>query len=104
MLESLFNSEPGGYAHVINVRRIGFPVVHIESDFRSSLRYGDTFRCECSTERIGNKSITIRYEFSNEETSVATILQTVAVTDLKTMRAIPINDELRAFFERHRKG
>ena len=49
------------YADVLYKKKVTFPSVHIECDFRQKLRYGDKIDMEVSVIKIGNTSITWGY-------------------------------------------
>ncbi len=102
-MEALLGGLDGGYVRLINERRIGMPAVHVTCDFKSPLRFGDVARIETRAARIGNKSVTYRYDIFRKADAahVATIEHTCAVTDLDAMRAIPIPDDVRALLERN---
>ncbi len=100
-MESALGGLEGGYVRLVMERRIGMPAVHVECDFRAPLRFGDVARIATSATRIGNKSVTFRYEFTRAKdgVSVATIEHVCAVTNLDAMRAIPVPDDVRALLE-----
>jgi 4-hydroxybenzoyl-CoA thioesterase len=113
-MEVLFEGElEGGYVGLIRDRKIGFPAVHVECDFKHPLRYGDVARITTTVERIGTKSCTFRYRItraaddvdSRDDSSrlvdVASIKHVCAVSDLVTITAIPIPADIRAALERH---
>lgn len=102
-MEALFSGLIGGYAHLITDRKIGFPAVHVDADFKSPLRYGDTARISVDVTKIGNKSATLRFTFARADNGahVATISHTCAVSDLVELHAIPIPDDVRATLEKH---
>jgi acyl-CoA thioesterase FadM len=52
------------YPVMINERKIGFPVVHVETDFITPLRYGDTIDATLAIERIGTSSCTWKIFFT----------------------------------------
>jgi 4-hydroxybenzoyl-CoA thioesterase len=61
-LEEFFEAELGiDYPTILNRHRLGFPTVHLETDFRRSLRYGDRIDVEIRVLRIGRASITWGY-------------------------------------------
>lgn len=103
-MEALLGGLEGGYVRLVNVRRIGMPAVHVSCDFRSPLRFGDVARIETRATRIGNKSVTYRYDFSRKAdgVDVATVEHVCAVTDLDAMRAVAIPDDIRALLEKHK--
>jgi 4-hydroxybenzoyl-CoA thioesterase len=98
--EDFFNDNGHPYAEVLGARRIGFPTVHIETDYRAPLRYGDSLDVELTVTRVGNKSATFRYvgwrHRDGVEACVAEI--TVACIDLDRFEAQPFPDDLRALF------
>ncbi|NIM20439.1 MAG: acyl-CoA thioesterase, partial [Candidatus Latescibacteria bacterium] len=57
--EDFFREGLGRPFHeVIDQRKIGFPVVHAESDFMKVLKYGDRIRVEVYLVRAGRSSLT----------------------------------------------
>lgn len=65
-LEEFFEVELGiDYPTILNRHRLGFPTVHLETDFRKSLRYGDRIDVEIRVLRIGRTSITWGYKGYN---------------------------------------
>lgn len=103
-MEALLGGLDGGYVRLINERHIGMPAVHVSCDFRSPLRFGDVARIETRAARIGNKSVTYRYDFFRKADGahVATVEHVCAVTDLQAMKAIPIPDDVRALLEKNK--
>jgi 4-hydroxybenzoyl-CoA thioesterase len=62
-MEEFFSSELGiDYADVLHKRNVSLPTVHLESDFRQKLRYGDQINMEVRVARIGRSSITWGYK------------------------------------------
>lgn len=103
-MEALLGGLDGGYVRLVMERRIGMPAVSVTCDFRSPLRFGDVALVEVRVARIGNKSVTFRYDFIRKKDGVnaATVEHVCAVTDLDAMRAVPVPDDVRALLERHR--
>jgi 4-hydroxybenzoyl-CoA thioesterase len=103
-MEALLGGLEGGYVRLVNERRIGMPAVHVSCDFKSPLRFGDVARIETRAARIGNKSVTYRYDFfkKSDGVHVATVEHICAVTDLDAMRAIPIPDDVRELLEKNK--
>ncbi|MBI2565922.1 MAG: acyl-CoA thioesterase [Candidatus Schekmanbacteria bacterium] len=79
-------------------RGTGLPVVRVECDFASPARHGDVLRIDVFAERTGAKSITFRYELTNETEAraVGVVRITQVAVKMQEMRAIPIPDFLRA--------
>lgn len=99
-LEALFD---GAYADIVVNRRIGFPVVHVASDFHSPVRYGDTVRIETGVSKIGTTSVTFRHTFSNKKTGalVATVDHVAVTSRLDTLTKLPLPEDVRAILEKH---
>jgi 4-hydroxybenzoyl-CoA thioesterase len=69
-LEEFFSHELGiDYPTVVLQHRIGLPTVHLETDFRKPLRYGDVFEVEVRVLSIGETSIKFGYTayFENKD-------------------------------------
>lgn len=103
-MEHFFGALPGGYVDLVMRRRVGFPAVHAEADYESPLRYGDVARIETSIAKIGTTSATFRYVLGKGggRVHVATVSHVVVVTDMTTMKARAIPEDVRALFEAHR--
>jgi len=97
-LEALFEAFPGGYVSLVTKRRVGFPVVHLEADFRSAIRYGDVIRVAVDVLALGTRSVTFGFTITRVDGSpVASLKQVCATTDLTTLKAVPIPGDLREF-------
>jgi 4-hydroxybenzoyl-CoA thioesterase len=103
-MELFFAPIAGGYVDLITRRRVGFPAVHAEADWKSPLRYGDVTRIETSVAKIGTTSVTFRFVFTNDKSGahVATIDQVVTCVDLDTVKKLALPDDCRALLEAHR--
>ena len=61
-MEEFFKEELGiAYADVLNKKNLAFPTVHLESDFRRRMRYGDHIDMEVRIIKIGRTSINWGY-------------------------------------------
>jgi 4-hydroxybenzoyl-CoA thioesterase len=96
-VEFFFQGLEGGYAGLIQKRRIGLPIVHLEADFRAPLRYGDRLRIETRCEKVGTTSATMVHQIHNAETYglAATVRHVVVAVHLDTFRPCPIPDDVR---------
>ena len=105
-MERFFDGVPGGYVDLIMRRRVGFPAVHLEADWKAPLRYGDVARIETSIVKIGTTSATLRYVLTRTRDGVhaATIDHVTVSTDLDTMSKRPLPDDCRALLEQHLIG
>jgi 4-hydroxybenzoyl-CoA thioesterase len=96
-MESLFDALEGGYATLINDRHLGLPAVHVECDFRSPLRYGETARIDVSVEHIGTTSATLRYRIVRDSDGhpCATVRHVVVTSDLRSLTKVAIPADVR---------
>ncbi len=103
-LEDFFADEVRIPYHVlIDQRRVGFPIVHVESDFRHPLSHGDEIEVEVTAARIGRRSVTIRYRTyrPTRPDPAAVALITQVCIDMDSFRAIDVPAEIREAFARH---
>ena len=94
---------PFGYPQLIRDKRLGFPTVHIEADFKAPLAYGDIAVVTLSVVRVGTSSMTVAYEVfrKRDSTLCFTASITAVLIDLDTQKSQPITDELRGVLERY---
>jgi acyl-CoA thioester hydrolase len=66
-------------------------------DYVAEVNAGDVLETKAGIGKIGNKSITIRYEMMNlgEDELAATLECTCVLFDLKARKAVPLTDALR---------
>jgi 4-hydroxybenzoyl-CoA thioesterase len=100
--ERFFDDNGFAYHALIGRRRLGFPTVHIETDYKQPLRYGDSLDLEVSVPRIGQRSAVFRYVgYRHRDGQLACTAEiTCACVDMERFVSIPIPDDLRALFER----
>jgi 4-hydroxybenzoyl-CoA thioesterase len=108
--EEFFRHRMGGSAYVdlLDRRRIGFPAVRCECDYRSPVRFGDLLRADMTIDRMGAKSIRFRYRLYRIEQAAgarsatdelsAEGLVVCVVTDLANFRGVEIPEDLRQLF------
>lgn len=102
-METWFGAALGHpYRAVIVDRRLGFPSVHTEADFRRPSRFGDHVVVELRLLRIGTSSIALGYTVVGDDGEIRATGRTVcAVMDLDPAspsvgRGVPLPDDLRA--------
>lgn len=97
----LASDDEDGYRHVLDERRLGFPAVRAECDFKRPLRFGDWIEVQITADHVGTKSIALRYAIVAEATRevCAEGRVTCAVVDMRSFRSVPLPDDLRAIFE-----
>lgn len=89
------------YPYLIGELKIGFPIVHVEADFKHPVRYGDSFDVNMSVAHLGTSSVTFGFRVFKGQQLCATASITHVTVDMKTFKTIPIPSELRALFEKH---
>ena len=102
-MEAVFDPLPGGYRALITERRIGFPAVHTECDFKAPLRYGDVVRVETRVVKIGETSVTFAFTLSRtrDEVLCAEVTHTTVVSALDTIVKTKMPDDVRAVLTAH---
>ncbi len=107
-METWFGERLGmPYDQVIGARKIGFPAVHTEADFRRPTGFGERVAVELRVARIGRSSIEFVYVIRGlaDATDVRAVGRTVcAVMDLDPSspifrRSLEIPADLRAAIE-----
>ena len=84
------------YADLLLIRKIGFPVVHVESDFHAPLRYGDTITATIWIDAVGESSCTWYYEFHNQNRELLwTSSQVTVCVNMESMKRQSIPEDLR---------
>jgi 4-hydroxybenzoyl-CoA thioesterase len=93
----------GGYAKLVLERGIGLPTVHVDVDFRAPLRFGDVVRVAVTVARVGRSSCTFDMAVSRvrDATLVARVTLVCASSDLTTVRAVALPDDVRRLLESH---
>jgi YbgC/YbaW family acyl-CoA thioester hydrolase len=103
VFEDFFAAEVGvPYAQMLQVRKVGYPSVHAESDFVAPLRFGDTATVEMTTEKVGQGSITLSYRVLKGGALCATLTVVSAAVNMDTFQGVNVPDDVRAAFERFR--
>ena len=88
------------YADLLLEQKVGFPVVHVESDFHAPLRYGDVITATIWIENVGDTSCTWRYEFRNQrEELLWTSTHVTVCVDMDSMQRMSIPGHLRGGLE-----
>ena len=97
-LEEFFSRKIGvDYPTLVIKHRIGLPTVHLESDFKHPMRFGDSFEVEMNVESVGNSSITFAYaiHIGGKETVAVRGKKVTACLDLDTFEKKEIPEWLR---------
>jgi 4-hydroxybenzoyl-CoA thioesterase len=98
-LEEFFSREIGvDYPTLVIEHRIGLPTVHLTSDFKYPMRFGDRFEVEMNVEKVGTSSITFAYaiRIRGKETAAVRGKKVTVCLDLDTFKKKEIPEWLRA--------
>ena len=101
-LEEFFGQQLGiDYPILIDEHRLGLPTVHLETDFRRPLRYGDQIDVEVSVLKIGKSSITFGYRVfkPGEKESLIEGHNVAVCLDMDTFKKRDVPDWLRMRLE-----
>lgn len=101
--EDFFGDNGIPYRESVETEKTGWPAVHVDVDFQSPLRFGDTFDIDVWVKELGTKSATFAYRGRTEGRDVATARITVVCIDMATFRGQPIPEKYRALFEAHQE-
>ena len=89
------------YPYLIGELKIGFPIVHVEADFKNPVRYGDVFDVNITVTKLGNSSVTFGFRVFKGQQLCGTASITHVTIDMKQFKPVGIPSQLRALFERH---
>lgn len=86
------------YPVMIKERRIGFPAVHIETDFERPFTYGMKVVVEVCCDHVGRTSARFVYRFldPDEGKTLAKITNTTVCVDMDTLEKQVIPEDCRA--------
>lgn len=77
---------------------LGWADVRHEIDYQAEVAAGDLLEVKAALERVGTKSITVRYEMHNLKKGevAATLISTCVLFDLNARKAVALTDEMKA--------
>ena len=105
VFEDMFSTLLGvPYMSILKDRRIGFPTVRIETEYRRPFRFGEPMRLRIQVEGTGRTSIRFRYQAFNGEEAEPSVEAhaVVVVTDLDSFETVPIPDDIMDVLDRIR--
>jgi len=105
-MEEFFSHELGiDYPTVVLQHHIGLPTVHLETDFRNPLRYGDVFEVEVRVLSIGQTSIKFGYTayFENQDKVALEGHNVTVCVEIQTARKLKIPNWLREKLEAYQQ-
>ena len=86
-----------GWAGDDAVNGLGWADVRHEIDYKTEVAAGDLLEVHAQLEKVGTKSITVRYDMHNSKKKevAATLLSTSVLFDMQARKAVPLTDEMR---------
>lgn len=99
--EQLLQKLGFGFEVMLKKRNYFLPIVHIESDYKTSLFVGDEITISIKIDRIGKTSFTFVYDIRNKKGIQVGTAKTVHVTvNKKTKKKITLPKDFRAALEK----
>lgn len=91
------------YHKMLRDYRQGFPIVHVEADFKHPVRLGDTLKIGLQVAKLGRTSAAFGFEVrrAGDPVLCATARITHALLDLDAFAAIPLPEEMRLALARY---
>lgn len=83
------------YYLLIQEKRIAFPMVHTEIDFKAPLRFGDRPVIKVTCFKLGRSSLGVRYQFDVNGTICVDAKTLTSCIDADRLKSIPIPEEYR---------
>lgn len=87
------------YYQLLLEKRVGFPLVHSEVDFKGPLRFGAHPEVHVTCFRLGESSLGMRYRFWLDDKECVDARMTTACVNTKTMQSMRFPDEFRPAFQ-----
>ncbi len=100
--EDMFGDRLGvPYMSILKDRRLGFPTVSIQTEFKKPFRFGEPMRLRVDTAKLGTKSATLRYRGFNGDATEPSVeaLGTIVAIDLDSFETLPFPDDIREVLE-----
>jgi len=95
LVEEWFNERLAiDYAHMIQTRRVGLPIVKLDCEFSKPSRMGETITLVLSVTRIGRRSIGIAIVASCADEVRFRAAQVLVTTSLESGQSIDIPDDI----------
>lgn len=97
LVEAWFNERLGiDYAHMIQTRHVGLPIVKLDCEFSRPSRMGETITLSLDVTRIGRRSIGIAIVARRADEVRFRSAQVLVTTSLESGQSIDIPDDIPA--------
>ena len=102
LVEDWFNQALGlSYADMLQIDKVGLPIVHLECDFRAITRMGEQVNLGLFVTKLGNRSLTLAVDCTGPDGQLRVAAKKVLVfTSLQTHQAISAPASIRSAMER----
>lgn len=87
------------YYFLLCEKRIGFPLVHADVDFKSPLRFGDRPAVDVTCFKLGRSSLGLHYQVKLDDKVCVDARMTTACVNLSDMQSISMPERFRTRFE-----
>jgi 4-hydroxybenzoyl-CoA thioesterase len=103
VMEAFFDAVGLNYARLLVERKIGFPTVHTQADYRIPMPYGMVLRFDLTVRTIGTTSVAFHYRVRarGEEEVRAEATTTVVCIDMDRFQKKPLPADIRAALVQH---
>jgi 4-hydroxybenzoyl-CoA thioesterase len=97
VMEAFFDAVGLNYARMLVERKIGFPTVHTQADYRIPMPYGMVLEFGLTVRSIGTTSVSFRYEVrsAGDEALRAEASTTVVCIDMDRFEKKPLPPDIR---------
>ena len=97
VMEAFFDGVGFNYAKMLVERKIGFPTVHTEADYRVPMPYGIVLEFDLTVRSLGTSSVAFHYVVrgEGEETIRAEARTTVVCIDMDRFAKRPLPPDIR---------
>ena len=81
---------------------VGYPLVHVEADYRRTLGLGERVTIEVVAERVGRTSFSLRHRFVHADGGEIAVVRLVhAAIDVPSRRPLPLPEAFAAALGQH---
>jgi 4-hydroxybenzoyl-CoA thioesterase len=101
-MEEMFAGVVGvPYHEAIQREKVGYPTVRVEADYRLPVGFGETIEMSVVTERVGEKSVSFRYEGrrSSDGALAFVVRNTAVAVRMDAWKSVAIPPHHRKGFE-----
>jgi 4-hydroxybenzoyl-CoA thioesterase len=87
------------YYYLLLEKKVGFPLVHSDVDFRRPLHFGDRPEVSVTCFKLGRSALGLRYRVSIDDELCVDARMTTVCVELPEMKSISMPTEFRERFE-----